>query len=63
MTNIESNLLISLAIVIMILQNIFFGLFNIYVIKEHETTLQRLLNILYFLLALVIQVSLFVFVG
>ena len=53
----ESIFLISLAIIIMIFQNIFFGLFNIYVIKEHETSLQRLLNILYFLLALVIQVS------
>ena len=57
MTTLESILLISLAIVIMLFQNLFFGIFNIYVIKEHDTTLQRLLNILYFLLAIVIQVS------
>ena len=57
MITLESILLISLAIVIMIFQNILFGLFNMYVIKEHETTLQRVLNILYFILALVIQVS------
>ena len=57
MTNLESILLISLAIALMIFQNLLFGIFNIYVIKEHDTTLQRLLNILYFLLALAIQVS------
>ena len=57
MTSFEAVLLILLAIVIMIFQNIFFGNFVIYVIKEHETTLQRLLNILYFLHALFVQVS------
>ena len=56
MSKLVAVLLMSLAIVIMICQNVFFGLFNFYMIKEHKTTLQRLLNILYFLLAVVIQV-------
>ena len=58
MNTLESNLLITLAIVIMIVLNLLFGLFSFYMIKEHETTLQRLLNTLYLLLAFVIQVSL-----
>ena len=58
MNTLESNLLITLAMVIMIVLNLLFGLFSFYMIKEHETTLQRLLNTLYLLLAFVIQVSL-----
>ena len=56
MNTLESNLLITLAMVIMIVLNLLFGLFSFYMIKEHETTLQRLLNTLYLLLAFVIQV-------
>ena len=56
MNTLESNVLITLAIVTMIVLNLLFGLFTFYMIKEHETTLQRLLNTLYLLLAFVIQV-------
>ena len=56
MNTLESNLLITLAIVIMIVLNLLFGFFSFYMIKEYETTLQRLLNTLYLLLAFVIQV-------
>ena len=56
MNTLESNVLITLAIVTMIVLNLLFGLFSFYMIKEHETTLQRLLNTLYLLLAFVIQV-------
>ena len=58
MNALESNLLITLAMVIMIVLNLLFGFFSFYMIKEYETTLQRLLNTLYLLLAFVIQVSL-----
>ena len=58
MDKLAAVLLVSLAVIIMLALNLFFSLFHMYMIKKRYESQPRLLNVLYFLLAISIQVRL-----
>ena len=56
MDKLSAVLLVSLAVIIMLALNLFFSLFHMYMMKKRYESQPRLLNVLYFLLAISIQV-------